>query len=92
MTANIKAEMVSRRKALSLMGLVLHSASRQPLRCWRSPMLRPKPLACSGVKSDVQVGSERRDERRTGRTERREERRTGTARGHSSSGDNYRLS
>jgi hypothetical protein len=84
--AIIKAEMISRRKALSLMGL----ASAFGLAA------APTVLTVSEVEAQT-VGMqrrqerregrhERRDERRTGRTERREERRTGTAAGTAPAG------
>ena len=76
----IKSEMVSRRKALSLMGLAAFGLAAAPT-----------VLAVSDAEAQT-VGMERRqerregrhqrrDDRRTGRTERREERRTGTAAG-----------
>ena len=79
MTANTKPEMVSRRSALSLMGLATVFGLAAA----------PTVLVVSDAEAQT-VGMqrrqerragrhERRDERRTGRTERREERRTGTA-------------
>ena len=78
MNAIIKAEMISRRKALSLMGLAAAFGLAAA----------PTVLTVSDAEAQT-VGMqrrqerragrhERRDERRTGRTERREERRTGT--------------
>jgi len=77
--AIIKAEMISRRKALSLMGL----ASAFGLAA------APTVLTVSEAEAQtvgMQRRQERRDERRTGRTERREERRTGTAAGTAPAG------
>jgi hypothetical protein len=76
--AIIKAEIISRRKALSLMGLAAAFGLAAA----------PTVLTVSDAEAQT-VGMqrrqerragrhERRDERRTGRTERREERRTGT--------------
>jgi hypothetical protein len=76
--AIIKSEIISRRKALSLMGLAAAFG------------LAAAPTVLTVCDAEAQtVGMqrrqerragrhERRDERRTGRTERREERRTGT--------------
>ena len=80
----IKSEMVSRRKALSLMGLAAFGLAAAPT-----------VLAVSDAEAQT-VGMERRqerregrhqrrDDRRTGRTERREDRRTGTATGATTS-------
>jgi hypothetical protein len=77
----IKSEMMSRRKALSLMGLATAFGLAAT----------PTVLVVSDAEAQT-VGMERRqqrregrhqrrDDRRTGRTERREERRTGTAAG-----------
>ena len=57
----IKSEMVSRRKALSLMGLAAFGLAAAP-RYWRSPMLRPRQLVSSGVRSGAKGGIERRDD------------------------------
>ena len=81
MSAIIKSEMITRRKAVSLMGLAAAFGLAAA----------PTVLAVSGAEAQT-VGMERRqdrregrhqrrDDRRTGRTERREERRTGTAAG-----------
>jgi hypothetical protein len=79
MSAITKSEMISRRKAVSLMGLAAAFGFAAA----------PTILAVSDAEAQT-VGMERRqarrddrhqrrDDRRTGRTERREERRTGTA-------------
>ena len=53
----IKAEMISRRKALSLSSdWLLRSASRRFLRYWQYPTLRLRQLVCSGVRSGVKGG------------------------------------
>ena len=81
MSAIIKSEMITRRKAVSLMGLAAAFGFAAA----------PTVLAVSDAEAQT-VGMERRqarrderhqrrDDRRTGRTDRREERRTGTAAG-----------
>ena len=81
MNAIIKSDEISRRKALSFMGLAAAFGLAAA----------PTVLAVSEAEAQT-VGMERRqerregrhqrrDDRRTGRTERREERRTGTATG-----------
>ena len=81
MHAITKSEMITRRKAVSLMGLAAAFGFAAA----------PTVLAVSDAEAQT-VGMERRqdrregrhqrrDDRRTGRTERREERRTGTAAG-----------
>jgi hypothetical protein len=67
MSAIIKSEMISRRKALSLMGLAAAFGLAAA----------PTVLTVSGAEAQT-VGMERRQERRGGRHERREVRRTGT--------------
>ena len=66
MSAIIKSEMISRRKALSLMGLAAAFGLAAA----------PTVLTVSDAEAQT-VGMERRQERRTGRHERREVRRTG---------------
>jgi Ni/Co efflux regulator RcnB len=66
MNAIIKSEMISRRKALSLMGLAAAFG------------LAAAPAALTVTDAEAQtVGMERRQERRAGRHERREARRVG---------------
>jgi Ni/Co efflux regulator RcnB len=66
MSAIIKSEMISRRKALSLMGLAAAFG------------LAAAPTVLTASDAEAQTaGMERRQERRTGRHERREERRAG---------------
>ena len=82
----IKSEMVSRRKALSLMGLAAAFGLAAA----------PTVLTVSDAEAqtigmqrrqDRRAGRhERRDDRRTGRADRREERRTGTAVGAAPAG------
>ncbi len=66
MNAIIKSEMISRRKALSVMGLAAAFGLAAA----------PTVLAVSDAEAQT-VGMERRQERRAGRHERREARRTG---------------
>ena len=66
MSAIIKSEMISRRKALSLMGLAAAFGLAAA----------PTVLTVSDAEAQT-VGMERRQERRAGRHERREERRAG---------------
>jgi hypothetical protein len=66
MSAIIKSEMISRRKALSLMGLAAAFGLAAA----------PTVLAVSDAEAQT-VGMERRQERRAGRHERREARRAG---------------
>jgi len=70
MSAIIKSETISRRKALSLMGLAAAFGLAAA----------PTVLAVSDAEAQT-VGMERRQERRAGRHERREVRRTGTTTG-----------
>jgi len=65
MNAIIRSEMISRRKALSLMGLAAAFGLAAA----------PTVLAVSDAEAQT-VGMERRQERRAGRHERRQERRT----------------
>ncbi len=66
MSAIIKSQMISRRKALSLMGLAAAFGLAAA----------PTVLAVSDAEAET-VGMERRQERRAGRHERREARRAG---------------
>ena len=70
MSAIIRSEMISRRKALSLTGLTAAFGLAAA----------PTVLAVSDAEAQT-VGMERRQERRAGRHERREVRRTGTTTG-----------
>ena len=80
MSAIIKSESISRRKALSLMGLAAAFGPRPPLRYLTSDA--EAQTAGMERRQERRAGRhERRDERRTGRTERRDARRTGTTTG-----------
>ena len=80
MSAIIKSEMISRRKALSLMGLVaafgLAAAPTVLIVSDAEAQTAAAPTATAPT-----AGVERRQERRAARHERRQERRTGTATG-----------
>jgi hypothetical protein len=84
----MKQEVISRRKALSLLGLAAlampctvltpsDAEAQQPTVAQATPPATPPPSGQPGVQPGPQTGTERRQERRTGRTERRQERRTG---------------
>jgi hypothetical protein len=81
MSAITKSEMISRRKALSLMGLAgAFGLAAAPTVLTVSDA--EAQTAGMDRRQDRRSGrQERRDERRTGRTERREQRRTGTTTG-----------
>jgi len=81
MSAIIKSESISRRKALSLMGLAAaFSAAAAPALLATSDA--EAQTAGMERRQERRAGRhERRDERRTGRTERRDARRTGTTTG-----------
>jgi hypothetical protein len=66
MSEKIKAEMISRRRVLSLLGRGVALGVAAPVMV----------LTVSDAEAQT-AGTERRQERRTGRTERRQERRTG---------------
>ena len=80
MSAIINSEMISRRKALSLMGLAsafgLAGASTLLTVSDAEAQTAAAPTAAAPT-----TGTERRQERRTGRADRREQRRTGTTTG-----------
>ena len=80
MSAIIKSETISRRKALSLMGLAaafgLAAAPTVLTVSDAEAQTAAAPTAAAPT-----TGTERRQERRTARTERRQVRRTGTATG-----------
>ena len=80
MSAIIKSETISRRKALSLMGLAaafgLAAAPTVLTVSDAEAQTAAAPTAAAPT-----TGTERRQERRTARTERRQQRRTGTATG-----------
>ena len=79
MSAIIKLEMISRRKALSLLGLTAVGLAGVPV---LTVSVADAQTAGMERRDERRKGrQDRRDERRTGRTERREERRTGTTTG-----------
>ena len=67
MSEKLNSEMISRRRACSLLGLVVALGFAVPT---------ATVLTMSDAEAQT-AGMERRQERRTGRTERRQERRTG---------------
>ena len=75
MSAIIKSETISRRKALSLMGLAAAFGLAA------APTVLTVSDAEAQTAAAPTTGTERRQERRTARTERRQVRRTGTATG-----------
>ena len=87
MSEQMKSEVISRRKALSLLGLAAlampctvlmpSDAEAQQTVAQAATPLTPPPSGQPGVQPVPQTGTERRQTRRTGRTERRQERRTG---------------
>src|ERR1700739_1301110 len=94
MSAIIKSETISRRKALSLMGLaaafglaaaptVLTVSDAEAQTAAAPPAAAPTAAAPTAGLKRRAAGHERRMERRAARHERRQERRTGTAAGTS---------
>jgi hypothetical protein len=82
MSAIIKSEMISRRKALSLMGVAAAFGL-----AGASTLLTVSNAEAQTAGMERRAGRhERREERRTGRHERREERRTGTTTGTTTTG------
>jgi hypothetical protein len=90
MSEQIKSEVISRRKALSLLGLgtalslavpstvLTVSKAEAQVPPPQPPQLPPLlPGAQPVTPPGAQTGTERRQQRRTGRTERRQQRRTG---------------
>ena len=75
MSAIIKSETISRRKALSLMGLAAAFGLAA------APTVLTVSDAEAQAAAAPTAGMERRQDRRMARTERRQERRTGTATG-----------
>jgi hypothetical protein len=68
-----KSEMISRREALSILGLATLGLAVMP------NLLMVSEAEAQTSTTTPQTGTERRQERRTGRTERRQERRTARA-------------
>jgi hypothetical protein len=76
--AIIKSEIISRRKALSLMGLAAAFGLAAAPTVLTVSDAEAQTIGMERRQARRAGRHERRDERRTGRTERREERRTGT--------------
>jgi len=78
----MKQEVISRRKVLSLLGfaaLAMPCTVLTPSYAEAQQPPTPPSSGQPGVQSGPQTGTERRQERRTGRAERRQERRAGRA-------------
>ena len=82
----IKSEMVTRRKALSLMGFAAAFGLAATPTVLAVSDAEAQTLGMERRQARREGRHQRRDERRTGRTERREERRTGTAAGAAPAG------
>ena len=81
MSAITKSEMVSRRKALSLIGSVAAFGLATVPAVLTVSDAEAQTVGMQRRQERREGRHQRRDDRRTGRTERREERRTGTAAG-----------
>jgi hypothetical protein len=81
MSAIIKSEMISRRKALSLVGLAAAFGLAAAPAVLTVSDAEAQTVGMERRQARRAGRHERRDERRTGRAERREERRTGTTTG-----------
>ena len=80
MTEQNEMEMISRRRAFSFLGLAALSLAVSPMVLTVSDAEAQQPSTQNpqtGTTTTPQTGTERRQERRAGRTERRQERRTG---------------
>ena len=77
MSEQIKSRMISRRTALSLLGLASLSLAVPATMLTTSNAEAQQPAAPTVAPTVAPTGTERRQERRTGRTERRQERREG---------------
>ena len=77
----IKAEMISRRKALSLVGLAAAFGFTAAPAVLAVSDAEAQTLGMERRQDRREGRHQRRDDRRTGRADRREERRTGTATG-----------
>ena len=82
----IKSEIVTRRKALSLMGFAAAFGLAATPTVLAVSDAEAQTLGMERRQERREGRHQRRDDRRTGRTERREERRTGTAAGAASAG------
>ena len=78
MSANIKSEMISRRRVLSLMGFAAAFGLAAAPTVLTVSDAEAQTIGMQRRQERRAGRHERRDERRTGRTERREDRRTGT--------------
>jgi len=78
MSANIKSEMISRRKTLSLLGFAAAFGLAAAPTVLTASDAEAQTIGMQRRQERRAGRHERRDERRTGRTERREDRRTGT--------------
>lgn len=76
MSEKIRSEMISRRRAFSLLGLAAALGFALPAEVWTASDSAAQTQTNAPVPSGPQSGTERRQERRTHRTERRQERRT----------------
>ena len=77
MSEQIKSGMISRRTALSLLGLASLSLAVPATMLTTSNAEAQQPAAPTVAPTVAPTGTERRQERRTGRAERRQERREG---------------
>ena len=76
MSEKIKSEMISRRRAFSLLGLAAALGFALPAEVLTTSDSAAQTQTSAPAPSGPQSGTERRQERRTHRTERRQERRT----------------
>ncbi|MDE5446364.1 hypothetical protein GWG65_34390 [Bradyrhizobium sp. CSA207] len=79
MSANIKSEAISRRKALSLVGLAAAFGLAAAPSVLTVSEAEAQTIGMERRQDRREGRHQRRDDRRMGRTERREDRRTGTA-------------
>jgi Ni/Co efflux regulator RcnB len=81
MSANIKSEAISRRKALSLVGLAAAFGLAAAPSVLTVSDAEAQTIGMERRQDRREGRHQRRDDRRMGRTERREDRRTGTSAG-----------
>ncbi|MET4276492.1 MULTISPECIES: hypothetical protein [unclassified Bradyrhizobium] len=86
MSANIKSEAISRRKALSLVGLAAAFGLAAAPSVLTVSEAEAQTIGMERRQDRREGRHQRRDDRRMGRTERREDRRTGTAAGAAPAG------
>jgi len=77
MTEQNETQTISRRRAFSLLGLAALSLAVSPTVLMVSDAEAQQPSTQTGTATTPLTGTQRRQERRSGRTERRQERRTG---------------